>query len=141
MKTSLISLFLFVMVTLPLNAQRKLYITANGVTKTSTLFDNNAVTSLVSSLEKGPITLSFSEYGGFEKTADLPRRLPTSDRRMTAQPGDIMLYLGNVMCIFFGSNSWSYTPLGKLDDMTSSDIKKFLSGNPTRIILSLSPLD
>ena len=119
------------------NSQVKLYLTANGVTKTATLVENDATAELISLLEKGPITLSMTENGGFEKVGNLPQSLPTSDVRQTAQSGDIMLYVGNVMCIFYGSNTWAYTKLGTMDNMTSGELKEFLSGNPVSVSLSL----
>ena len=121
----------------PANSQNKLYLTANGVTKTATWVQNDATSELISLLEKGPITLSMTENGGFEKVGNLPQSLPTSDVRQTAQSGDIMLYIGNVMCIFYGSNTWAYTKLGTLDNMNSAEIKEFLLGNPVEVILSL----
>ena len=119
------------------NSQVKLYLTANGVTKTATLVENEATAELISLLEKGPINLSMTEYGGFEKIGNLPQALPTSDVRQTANSGDIMLYVGNTICIFFGSNTWAYTKLGAMDNMTSAEIKNFLSGNPVTVNLSL----
>ena len=125
------------MVSWSANSQVKLYLTANGVTKTATLVANEATAELFTLLEKGPISLSMTENGGFEKVGNLPQSLPTSDVRQTAQSGDIMLYVGNVMCIFYGSNTWAYTKLGTMDNMTSSEIKEFLSGNPVIVSLSL----
>lgn len=119
------------------NSQNKMYLTANGVTKTVTLVENEATSELVSLLKEGPVTLSMTENGGFEKIGNLPQSLTTSDVRQTAQSGDIMLYVGNVMCIFYGSNTWAYTKLGTLDNMTSGEIKEFLSGNPVEVILSV----
>lgn len=119
------------------NSQVKLYLTAKGVTKTATLVENEATTELIALLETGPISLSMTENGGFEKVGNLPQSLPTSDVRQTAQSGDIMLYIGNVMCIFYGSNTWAYTKLGTMDNMTSGEIKEFLSGNPVTVTLSL----
>ena len=122
------------------NSQNKLYLTANGVTKIATLVQNDATAELISHLEKGPITLSMTENGGFEKVGNLPQSLPTSDVRQTAQSGDIMLYIGNVMCLFYGSNTWAYTKLGTLDNMTAEEIKEFLSGNPVSVSLSLEDM-
>ena len=119
------------------NSQNKMYLTANGVTKTVTLVENEATSELMSLLKEGPVTLSMTENGGFEKIGNLPQSLTTSDVRQTAQSGDIMLYVGNVMCIFYGSNTWAYTKLGTLDNMTSGEIKEFLSGNPVEVILSV----
>lgn len=125
------------MASISANAQTKLYLTANGVTKTATLVKNEATDALISLLGKGPVAISMTENGGFEKIGDLPESLPTSDVRQTAQSGDIMLYIGNVMCIFYGSNTWAYTKIGKLDNMTSAEIKDFLSGNPVEVTISI----
>ena len=119
------------------NSQNKMYLTANGVTKTVTLVENEATSELMSLLKEGPVTLSMTENGGFEKIGNLPQSLTTSDVRQTAQSGDIMLYIGNVMCIFYGSNTWAYTKLGTLDNINSGEIKEFLSGNPVEVILSV----
>lgn len=137
MKKLLLSLVIVVMSACSIHSQQKLYLTANGVTKTATLIENEATAELISLLEKGPLTLSMTENGGFEKVGNLPQALPTSDVRQTAQSGDIMLYIGNVMCIFYGSNTWAYTKLGTLDNMTSTEIKEFLSGNPVNVTLYL----
>ena len=130
-------IFLILMTSISSNSQTKLFLTANGVTKSATLVDNKATTELISLLKEGPISLTMTENGGFEKVGNLPQSLPTSDVRQTAHSGDIMLYVGNVLCIFFGSNTWAYTKLGTLDNMTSSEIKQFLSGNPVTVSLSL----
>ena len=125
------------MITTSVYSQTQIFLTANGVTKTATLVQNEATSELISLLEKGPLSMSMTENGGFEKIGNLPKSLPTSDVRQTAQSGDIMLYIGNVMCIFYGSNTWAYTKLGTLDNMSSSEIKEFLSGNPVEVSLSL----
>ena len=118
-------------------AQNTLVLTANGKTATATLEQNEATARLISLLQQGPITLSMTENGGFEKIGTLPEYLPASDVRQTAQSGDIMLYVGNVVCIFYGSNTWAYTKLGRINNMTSSEIKDFLAGNPAAVTLSV----
>ena len=137
MKKIILALIVTFMASCSANSQVKLYLTANGVTKTATLVQNDATDDLISLLENGPVTLSMTENGGFEKVGNLPQSLTTSDVRQTAQSGDIMLYVGNVLCIFYGSNTWAYTKLGTMDDMTSNEIKEFLAGNPVEVILSL----
>ena len=137
MKKIILALIITFMASCSVNSQVKLYLTANGVTKTATLVENEATSELIALLETGPISLSMTENGGFEKVGNLPQSLPTSDVRQTAQSGDIMLYIGNVMCIFYGSNTWAYTKLGTMDNMTSGEIKEFLSGNPVSVSLSL----
>lgn len=119
------------------NSQTKLYLTVNDVTKTATMVKNEATDELISLLEKGPVTLSLTDNGGFEKIGDLPQSLTTSDERQTAVSGDIMLYIGKVICFFYGSNTWAYTKLGTLDNMNSSQIKEFLKGNTIKMTLSV----
>lgn len=119
-------------------AQNRLYLTAGNRTMTATLAENSATRSLISLLESGPVTVNMSEYGGFEKVGALPQSLPTSDTRLTTTPGDIMLYQGSSMVIFYGSNTWSYTPLGKIDGVTAASLQEFLGNGDVSITLSLS---
>ena len=86
-------------------------------TFTAALEDNSAVDALVEILEEGPVTLQLRDYSGFEKVGSLGVSLPTSNRQTTTQAGDIVLYQGNQIVLFYGSNSWSYTRLGKIDDL------------------------
>ena len=85
-----------------------------GRTFTATLEDNEAARVLCDIL---PLSLDFRDYGGFEKVASLPRRLPSQDRQMRTSAGDIVLYLSNQIVVFYGGNSWSYTKLGHIDDV------------------------
>lgn len=125
------------MISVMANSQNTIRLTANGKAATVELENNAACERLISLLREGPITLSMTENGGFEKIGQLPESLPTSDVRQTARPGDIMLYLGNILCVFYGSNTWAYTKLGTINDMTAAEIKELLSGNPTTVVLSL----
>lgn len=118
-------------------AQNKLYITANGETRTATLANNAATESLRRLLADGPVTIDMHDYGGWEKVGDLPQSLPASNTQITAQAGDIMLYQGYQMVIFYGKNSWSYTRLGKIDGATASSIKSWLGTGSVSVVLSL----
>ena len=110
-------------------SQNQLFLTVNGVSKAITLADTKAARQLGEKVKSGTVTLNFSDYGGFEKVGALPWSLPTENRPTTTTAGDIMLYQGNNMVIFYGSNSWSYTPLGRLEGMTAAEIKSFLAGS------------
>ena len=68
-------------------------------------------------LEEGPLTLNLADYGGFEKVGSLGTGLPASDSQTITKSGDIVLYNGDQIVIFYGSNSWSYTRLGRIDDL------------------------
>lgn len=120
-------------------AQNKIYITANGETRAATLVANGATEALRRMLAEGSVTVSLRDYGGFEKVGDFPQSLPTSNTQVTAQPGDIMLYQGYQMVIFYGSNSWSYTRIGRIDGATASNIRSWLGTGSVDVVLSLSP--
>lgn len=85
---------------------------------TATLEDNVAVDAFVSMMEEGPVAIQMSDYSGFEKVGALGRELPSDNSQMTTQAGDIVLYNNNQIVVFYGSNSWSYTRIGKIDDLS-----------------------
>ena len=122
-----------IMTALMANAQSKIEITANGQTMTATLADTEAARQFLARLDNGTVTIRMNDYGGFEKVGDLPWSLPTSNRQITTTAGDIMLYQGDNIVIFYGSNSWSYTPLGRIDGASVSEIRDFLSGNSINV--------
>ena len=93
-------------------------VTVNNVSFTATLENNQAAQALVDMMRNGPLTLAMQDYTGFEKVGPLGASLPASDVQTTTQSGDIVLYNGNQIVIFYGSNSWSYTRLGHIDDLT-----------------------
>ena len=94
------------------------YLTVEGVTFPATFADNQGAEALADLLTDGPLTLSLEDYGGFEKVGSLGQSLPTSNTHMSTQSGDIVLYQGNQIVLFYGSNAWSYTPLGQVTDLT-----------------------
>ena len=98
--------------------QTALHLTVGGKTFAATFADNAGARALQELLTGGDITLEMSDYGGFEKVGVLGQRLPTENSRTTTRAGDIVLYQGNQIVIFYGSNSWSYTRLGAIDDLT-----------------------
>lgn len=91
--------------------------TVNGSDFTVALEDNAAAEELLALGQGGPVTVSLRDYGGFEKVGDLPSALPASDERTTTAPGDLVLYQGDQLVCFYGSNTWSYTRLGRADDV------------------------
>ena len=93
--------------------------------------DNASVDALKEML---PVTVHMSAYGGFEQVGALGRSLPRSDVQTTAQPGDIMLYNGSSIVIFYGSNTWAYTKLGHVD-LTAEQMTELLSRGSVTIKL------
>ena len=100
------------------NVQMKMHVEVGGSTFTATLADNEAARMLAERMAEGPLTIQMSDYAGFEKVGALGASLPTDNHQTTTQAGDIVLYQGNQIVIFYGSNSWSYTRLGKIDDLS-----------------------
>lgn len=99
--------------------------------------ENNATTEeLIGLLEADELVMSASNYGGFEKVCSIGKSLTRTDEKITTDPGDIMLYSGNQIVIFYDSNSWSYTPIGHID-ASIDELEDFLSGDEDEVTIRL----
>lgn len=117
---------------------QKMYITIDGRTQAVTLADNSATRELVAKLQVAPVTVTLSSSGEFEIWGALGFSLPTSNEQINTQPGDVMLYNGSNICIFYGTNSWSYTRLGRIDGLSASELSAFLKAGESNISVTLS---
>ena len=99
--------------------------------------DNQAVAALRDMAREGDVTIQMSIYGGFEQVGSLGQNLPRDDKQTTTTSGDIVLYSGNQMVVFYGSNSWSYTRLGHISDKNAEDITDLLSNGDVTITISI----
>lgn len=115
--------------------QEIFYITIGQESFAAYFADSPAADALKEKLEQGDITVRMRDYGGFEKAGSLGMDLPASNSQITTQPGDIVLYQGNQIVMFYGSNSWSYTMLGKVRDLTGWE--KALGRGDVSVTLSL----
>ena len=115
----------------------KMYITIGGQTQSVTLVNNTATQELVAALQNAPITVTLND-NNFEIWGALGRSLTTKNEQMTAQPGDVVLYNGSNICIFYDSNSWSYTRLGHIDGLSESELRTFLKAGQNNISVTLS---
>ena len=113
-------------------------ITIGGKTLPIHLVDNSATRALMDALQQNPITYEADDYGGFEKVGALGRSLPTSNSQITTEAGDVILYSGNQIVLFYGSNSWSYTRLGRIEYQSLDELKAFLKAGQGRISVTLS---
>lgn len=105
-------------------------------TSVKVLWENNeAVAELEAQAAKSPIVVSASRYGGFEQVGALGRSYSRSDTHIVTKSGDIMLYSGDQIVVFFGSNEWSYTRLGRIDGITSENLRKLLDKPIVEIVL------
>ena len=101
------------------------------------LENNSAAQEFIKELKKGNITVNATEYGGFEKVGELGFSLPASDENINTEPGDIVLYQGDKISLFYGSHSWSYTKLGKIDNISSNELKEVLGPGNVTLVFSL----
>lgn len=99
--------------------------------------DNQAVAALRDMAREGDVTIQMSIYGGFEQVGSLGQNLPRDDKQTTTTSGDIVLYSGNQMVVFYGSNSWSYTRLGHISHKNAEDITDLLSNGDVTITVSI----
>ena len=127
--------------TLPLNDEKtdnKLKISVNGTELTATLEDNSSAQALTELLKQGNITVDMSDYGNFEKVGNLPQSLPKNDEKITTVPGDIILYQGNKITIYYAENTWDFTKLGHINNITQEELKTLLGDGDVTVSLSIS---
>ena len=111
---------------------RTINVTVNGETRTATLSDNASAVAFYTLLSEESITIDMHDYGGFEKVGPLGTEIVRSDEDITTTPGDIILYLGSNITIYYDVNSWDFTLLGHIDGATGENMREFLGeGNPS----------
>lgn len=114
---------------------KNIQVTIGNEIFTATLSDNVGADAFAELLRNEPLAINMSDYSGFEKVGSLGANLPASNSSITATEGDIVLYNGNQICMFYGSNSWSYTRLAKVDNL--SGWKDALGSGDVTITFSL----
>ena len=97
--------------------------------------DNDSVRELRELAEKN-LLIQMSMYGGFEQVGSIGQNLTRNDKQTTTEPGDIVLYSGNQLVVFYGSNSWSYTRLGKIN-LSDEELENLLGNGDVTITLSM----
>ena len=105
-----------------------------GETEVPVTWEENASVDALRAL--CPVTIQMSMYGGFEQVGSLGTNLPRNDKQTTTEAGDIVLYSGNQIVVFYGSNSWAYTRLGKIKDKTAAEMTDLLSNGNVTITIS-----
>ena len=102
----------------------------------ATFEDNSSAEEFKQLLSQGPVTIEMEDYGGFEKVGPLGTELTRNDRQITTEPGDVILYQGNQITIYYGTNSWSFTRLARIDD--PSDLQAKLGDGTVQVTFSLA---
>lgn len=108
-----------------------------GKTFTATLVDNSSAKALLEQLAKGDIAVQMEDYANMEKVGSLGIRLPRNDRQTTTGPGDLILYQGHNFVIYYDTNSWNFTRLGKINNVTQAELKSALGRGDVKVTLSL----
>lgn len=114
-----------------------LMLTIGETELTATLEDNSSTQALIELLMDGPLTIEMHDYGSMEKVGPIGQDLPRNDESITAEAGDLILYQGNSFVIYYAPNSWDFTRLGKLNDITSEDLREILGNGNVTVVLSL----
>ena len=117
-------------------SEPKIIVSFNGHTYPATLSDNTSAEAFAELLKSGPLTVSAHDYGSFEKVGDLGTTLPRNDEQVTTSAGDIILYQGNQITVYYAENSWSLTRLGRIDD--PSGLRDALGGGDVTITFALA---
>lgn len=114
------------------------YITVNGHTLTADFADNSSARAFRELLSKDAVTVSMDDYGGFEKVGSLGTTLPRNDSQITTEPGDVILYQGSSITIYYDRNSWSFTRLGKIRDTPQARLKEVLEAGEGTVDVTFS---
>ncbi len=106
-------------------------------TITATLENNSSGVAFYQALQKGPITVQMHDYGSFEKVGSLGQSFPRNDQQITTSAGDIILYQGKNIVIYYDENSWSFTRLGKVEGLSQAELKKILGSGDCRAVFEI----
>ena len=107
-----------------------------GETDVEVAWEDNESAAALKELARAGLSIQMSMYGGFEQVGSIGKSLPRDDRQTTTQAGDIVLYSGSQLVVFYGSNSWAYTRLGRIVDKSASELSELLGGGDVIITLT-----
>ncbi len=94
----------------------------NGKTYYPELADNSSAEAFFDKLREGPLKLELHDYGNFEKVGSLPWELPENDEEITTVPGDIILYQGKQLSVYYDENTCSLTGLAKIKQVEKEEL-------------------
>ena len=111
----------------------KIRVAAGRQVRTATLEDNASAAAFRTLLARGPLTIRMQDYGGFEKVGPLGTEIVRSDEDTAISPGDIILYQGDKVTIYYGASRWRLTRLGRIDGATAENMRDFLRGESPEV--------
>lgn len=112
-------------------------ITAGDTSFTARLADNSSVEALKELLAEGPLTINMSDYAGMEKVGSIGTDLPRNDEQISTGAGDIILYQGNSLVIYYDTNSWDFTRIGKIEGVTGEELLEAFGDGDVTVTFSL----
>lgn len=104
---------------------------------TATLADNSSAQALVELLREAPLTIDMHDYASMEKVGPIGQSLPENNEQITTEPGDIILYQGNSLVIYYNANSWNFTRIGKINDATQADLMEAMGSGEVSVTFEL----
>ena len=117
---------------------RMFYAHVNGSVLTIAAEDNSSADAFLDLLKAGDVQMDMHDYGGFEKVGSLGTTLPRNDEPITTEPGDVILYQGNQVTIYYDVNSWNFTRLGRVQGLSPEELKEILGSGNAEVTFSLS---
>ena len=117
---------------------RMIYAYVNGKALKILAAENSSADAFIDLLKAGDVTIEMHDYGSFEKVGSLGTTLPRNDEQITTEPGDVILYQGSQVTIYYDVNSWSFTRLGKVQGLSQTELKEILGTGDATVTFSLS---
>ena len=114
-----------------------LVIKANGKVFYANLEDNSSSKAFIEKLSPQELTLELHDYGNFEKVGDLPWELPRNDEQITTEPGDVILYQGNQLTIYYDENTWDFTRIAKIGNTTREELLSAFGEGDVSVTMNL----
>lgn len=118
-------------------AKQILYIKIGNSVLEAELAENSSAETLLEKLKENDITIQMSDYGNFEKVGELGFSLATNDEQITTESGDLILYQGNKFVIYYDTNSWNFTRLGKIKNISQDEFKSILGNGDVTAVLTI----
>ena len=123
---------------LPEGTARMFYAHVNGKVLKILAAENSSADAFLDLLKSGDVPVEMHDYGSFEKVGPLGTTLPRNDEQITTEPGDVILYQGDQITIYYDVNNWSFTRLGKVQDLSQAELKDILGSGNVTVTFSLS---
>lgn len=120
-----------------MDTEQIFYIKIGNSVLEAELEDNSSAEALLEKLKENDITIQMSDYGNFEKVGELGFSLATNNKQITTEAGDLILYQGNKFVIYYDTNSWNFTRLGKIKNISQDELKSILGDGDVTAVLTI----